>query len=337
MVHLKSEMLQLPSFSIILETENLANAEIDNLSASLNSLANQDIAITLANEVLIIDSGDAPPEILKQVCTTYSWIKIKQVQAGADYYDAKMHGVGLATGDIVVYADSDCVYEANWLRSIITPFCDPNINIVAGETSLSIQGPYDLAMAITYFLPRFSNQETLYASNYYFLNNVAFRRNFLIEHPIPTGLPLYRGNCGIHACYLRTTGHQIWKQPQARATHAPPEGLSFFFWRFLLMGRDHLLMIHLRDSLPLSGSTAVSPKQLSSKQQIRKFAQWLNRESNLLSAKAKTVMSEKPRRLVFIPVALPFILASKFLVYIGGIITFFESDYLLTRYHKSQT
>lgn len=52
---------RLPSFSIVLETENLANADINKLSESLNSLVNQDLSPTQANEVLLIDSGDVPP------------------------------------------------------------------------------------------------------------------------------------------------------------------------------------------------------------------------------------------------------------------------------------
>ncbi|WNC31854.1 MULTISPECIES: hypothetical protein [unclassified Thermosynechococcus] len=62
----------------------------------------------------------------------------------------------------------------------------------------------------------------------YFLNNVAFRRQFLLDHPIPTELSLYRGNCLIHAHTLLQQGECIWRQPQARASHAPPNGLWHF-------------------------------------------------------------------------------------------------------------
>ncbi len=52
---------KLPSFSIILETENLANADLEGLSKSLASLIDQDLSPTCANDVLMIDSGDVPP------------------------------------------------------------------------------------------------------------------------------------------------------------------------------------------------------------------------------------------------------------------------------------
>jgi hypothetical protein len=44
----------LPSFSIVLETENLANADIQGLARSLDSLAVQEPKPTAANEVWLI-------------------------------------------------------------------------------------------------------------------------------------------------------------------------------------------------------------------------------------------------------------------------------------------
>ncbi len=55
---------KLPSFSMVLETENLVNADINGLSESLKSLVNQELLPQGANEFFIIDSGDVPPEKL---------------------------------------------------------------------------------------------------------------------------------------------------------------------------------------------------------------------------------------------------------------------------------
>ncbi|HAZ46595.1 MAG TPA: glycosyl transferase family 2, partial [Cyanobacteria bacterium UBA11371] len=231
---------QLPSFSLILETENLANADLKGLSKSLATLANQDISPTCANEVLLIDSGDTPTHILEHLCEQYPWIKVHHTQLGTGYYQAKMLGAELVTGEIVVYFDSDCIYQPNWLRSILTAFTEgEDIQIVAGETMTFSKGAYGTAMALTYIFPQPSGNKTLTPTSQYFLNNVAFRREFLLSNPIPTDLPLYRGNCVIHARNLQDRGYTIWKQSQARATHAPPNGFSHFFWRFLLIGHDY--------------------------------------------------------------------------------------------------
>ncbi|MDM7326482.1 MAG: hypothetical protein P3X23_005110 [Thermosynechococcus sp. Uc] len=60
-----SSTLLLPTFSIILETENLANADIAGLHRALQSLASQDLPPTAANEVLVLETGDAPKQILR--------------------------------------------------------------------------------------------------------------------------------------------------------------------------------------------------------------------------------------------------------------------------------
>lgn len=78
--------MHLPSFSIVLETENLANADLKGLSKSLASLANQDLPLTLANEVLPIDSSDTPLDLLNCACQQYPWIKIHQIQLSASLH-----------------------------------------------------------------------------------------------------------------------------------------------------------------------------------------------------------------------------------------------------------
>ena len=59
--------MELPTFSLIVETENLANADIKGLAKSLASLANQEVSPTQAKEVFLLDSGDTPPALLKQL------------------------------------------------------------------------------------------------------------------------------------------------------------------------------------------------------------------------------------------------------------------------------
>ncbi|HIK34962.1 MULTISPECIES: hypothetical protein [unclassified Thermosynechococcus] len=44
-----------------------------------------------------------------------------------------------------------------------------------------------------------------------------FRRQFLLDHPIPTELPLYRGNCVIHAHTLLHQGKRIWRQSPCKS------------------------------------------------------------------------------------------------------------------------
>lgn len=306
------------SFSIVLETENLANADAHGLIDAIEALAHQSLPPTAANEVLLIDSGDSPPDLLAQLRHQYPWIKVHHAPMGTRYYNAKMLGAELATGAIVVYYDCDCVYETNWLQAMLTSFTRADIQLVAGETTTRSVGIYGTAMALTYIFPQYSGRNNLTPVNQYFLNNVAFRREFLLQHPIAFELPLYRGHCAIHADELRQQGYTIWSQPQARATHAPPNGLSHFFWRFLLIGHDYYWQKKL-----LKGAVSSDPALSGIKGKMQVF---YDRVSKMIA--------NNPHRLIFFPLAMPIAIASAILIYVGYLITSLNPHYLLKAYDK---
>jgi glycosyltransferase involved in cell wall biosynthesis len=341
MTYLVEELLQpetetkLPSFSIVYETENLSSVELENIYRSLASLANQDIPLDQANEFLIVDGGYAPPEVIEELCSRYPWINVKQVP-GISYHEAKMKGATLATGEIVVFCDSDCVYEPNWLRNMLTLFQNRDINIVGGETSTVIRNSYELAIAMNYLFPRFSRREQPYASDHYFLNSVAFRRDFLLQNPIPCDLPLYRGHCKVHTyslCYLQ--GHIIWKQPQAKTIHEPPT-MSFLFWRYLLMGHDHRVLNRVKHLL---GKNQVNTFFADVNQTPgKKFRAFISKI--LAPFKPKQVLEvlrEDPRRILMLPIAIPIVLWVRLLFSLGNLITYFQPDWLLQRYYKQES
>lgn len=321
-----------PSFSLVLETENLANADLDGLAQSLASLVKQDIPLTHANEVLIVDSGNTPAQLLTQLCDRYPWLKVHQAPPTTGYYKAKMLGAALATGQIVVYCDSDCAYESGWLRSLLVPFTDrSNIQIVAGETATRGVGFYGTAMALTYIFPQYSGEDALAPAAQYFLNNVAFQREFLLEQPIPTALPLYRGNCVIHANGLRRQGYTIWRQPQARATHAPPSDLSHFFWRFLLIGHDYYWQQQL------SASMKVNVKRLDDSQPApsdRDPTSSFKDKIAIFFDRIRQMFQHDRRHRLYFLFALPIAIVSVLLIFAGYVITTRRPAYLLKSYAR---
>jgi glycosyltransferase involved in cell wall biosynthesis len=317
---------QFPSFSIVLETENLVNADLAGLSKSLASLANQDLSPALANEVWLIESGDTPLELLHRLCRQYSWIKVHQAPLDTGYYKAKMLGAELSTGEIVIYFDSDCIYESHWLRSLLATLTNPDIQVVAGETMTRGIGIYGTAMAMAYIFPPFSGETVLSQTDQYFLNNVAFRRDFLLEHPIPVELPLYRGNCAIHARNLLTSGYPIWKQPCAKATHAPPSSLSHFFWRFLLIGHDYYWQNRL---------TSVASSSLLQQQppvQTGKSLSGTRKKLSIFAERIGKMLAQNPRHLLYLPLALPVALSSTLLVIVGYFTTAVQPNFLRKTY-----
>jgi glycosyltransferase involved in cell wall biosynthesis len=332
---------QIPSFSLIFETENLSSVELENIYKSLASLAGQTISIEQSNEFLIIDGDYAPPEVIEELGAKYPWITVKKF-SGIRYYEAKMKGAELATGEIVIYCDSDCIYNKDWLSNILDEFTErSDVNVVAGETVTPIRNSYELAIALHYFFPRFSQKTQPYLSNHYFLNNVAFRREFLLQNPIPTELPLYRSNCLLHAYYLTSLkGYTIWKDPEIQAIHEPPT-LSFMTWRSLLRGRDRvwreLIKSRLTENSDITkGSNLSAEIHLNVMQKTSAVISTLFKTKIANSWQIRDVIKEDIRRLVLFPLTIPYILWFEFLYFLGSAITYLEPNLILNLYERSE-
>ena len=303
------------TFSIILETENLENSDIKALQKSIASLAAQ--SPEQANEVVLIDSGNTPRQILNQLQLSYPWLTIKSVPPETEYYESKMLGLEWTTGEIIVYYDSDCIYEGDWLATLVGSFDNVNIQIVGGETTTDGVGLYGTAMALCYVFPQYSSRSDLFPVNQYFLNNVAFRRSVLEAIPIPTNLPLYRGNCVIHAQTLLAAGYTIWRQPKARSLHAPPNGLGHYFKRFLLIGHD------LYWQKKLVGSPLAPLGKGGIRGELIDDPTITQHRSNLaIGLDRITKMIQRDRRHAFyLPFCLPIVIISVLLIAIGYQIT----------------
>jgi glycosyltransferase involved in cell wall biosynthesis len=294
-------VVPLPKFSIILETENLESADRAGLMAALGSILSQDLSPLTAEEVILIDSGDVPEALQRLIAEEFAWIKIHPAPATIGYYGAKMLGASLATGEVIVYCDSDCRYEPHWLRTLLQTFVGrPEVAIVAGETTTHGCGPYGTAMT------------AIAPTRQYYLNNVAFRRSVLLEAPMPTNLPLYRGNCVIHSRGLGDRGHTIWRQPQARALHAPPNGLGHFIWRFLLIGHDYYWQAQLRSDGTTARGSGSAGAVLADGQVLAKTG-----NLSIFRSRLRRMLAHEPRHLWFLPLSLPVVLVSAGLIAIG--------------------
>jgi glycosyltransferase involved in cell wall biosynthesis len=310
------------TFSIILETENIETSDIDRLQKSIVSLAAQ--SPEQANEVVLIDSGNTPRQVLNQLQLRYPWLTIKSAPPETEYYESKMLGLEWTTGEIIVYYDSDCIYEGDWLATLVGSFDNVNIQIVCGETTTDGIGLYGTAIALCYVFPQYSGQSDLFPVNQYFLNNVAFRRSVLQTIPIPTDLPLYRGNCVIHAQTLLNAGYTIWRQPKARSLHALPNGLGNYFKRFLLIGHDLYWQKQLVGS-PLAslGKGGIREELIDDSDEFSDDPTITEQRSNLaIGLDRITKMIQRDRRHAFyLPFCLPIVLVSVLLIAIGYQIT----------------
>jgi hypothetical protein len=209
----------------------------------LGDLATQELSPACANEVFIIQSGEVAGEVIEGMRAVYPWVTVIRSAAKPTYFEAKMEGARRATGELVVLCDSDCRYGPTWLQTLLEPLARrSDIDVLTGDTAVRITGPHSLAVALTWSFPPFSSRRELRRTRQYNANNVAFRREVLLRHPIPGGMPVYRGNGVVHFEMLRRGGCAIWVEPAARCSHPMPStGLMPFFWRWLLYGHDQLI------------------------------------------------------------------------------------------------
>ncbi len=301
------------SFSIVIETENLALEGPEALIRCLGSLRRQSLDIWSASEVVITNSGEVPPDIMASLKADFPNLLFKDVPEDTGYYEAKMLGAALATGDIVMFCDSDLEYNPGWLEAMLEPFTrNRDIQFVSGETSYDVKGPYGLALLLTFFFPPFSGGAELSQRRGYAANNFAMRRDLLERHPIPTGLGLYRGNCQMHAEELRLAGIPNWGQPKGRAFH-PLLLPSRFLQRFFLAGH-HAWMAHLYgEDLAQAGGAGTRLWK-----HVWKAIRLSGRAAILPIYRLPAALRGHPGRLVMLPLALPIVLAVT-VAYIAGL------------------
>jgi glycosyltransferase involved in cell wall biosynthesis len=82
-------------------------------------------------EVIVVDnnSADDTPHIVGE----YPWVRLAYERAIQGPHAATNTGVCEAQGDILVFTDSDCVPETNWLATLVAPFADPDVVAVGGR------------------------------------------------------------------------------------------------------------------------------------------------------------------------------------------------------------
>ncbi len=241
-----------PSFSVIIEWDNARLSELDRAEQMLRQLYRQIGQLSPTPnrppEVLIIyDRGDVDRAIIDTAVNRAGLEDddLAQLQViaaeGLAYYQQKNFGFGLSDREIVIFLDSDVIPEAGWLEGVLEALGRPDIDVVSGNTYLSLESFYQKAFALFWFFPLRSDKPELKRVGGFFANNVAFRRSVFSENPFPD-LPAFRGQCVVLARHLENTGRSIYRQERSRVEHPSPNGATHFMWRALCDGHDEVVL-----------------------------------------------------------------------------------------------
>jgi cellulose synthase/poly-beta-1,6-N-acetylglucosamine synthase-like glycosyltransferase len=259
-------------------------------------------------------------------------VRIVRLPNHTRYFEAKVAGARQAAGDVIVFCDADNIYLPGWLRSMVTPFENPEIQALVGQTSVSPTNVYSTVFALSFFFPPFESAPGLVAADHYYGNNSALRRTLLEKFPIPTDLPVLRGNDYLHSAQLRKLGYTIWRQRDARALHESPDNLEEFVRRYLARGNDRVVLLRLaRPFLSEVAGSARPPNPLAEAARVV----WENVAD--LAARTVGVIRSSPLSLRYYPLAFPLSLVLLLVVMAGMAVSLyfpgrFVEDYL-RRYH----
>jgi hypothetical protein len=238
------------AYSVVIEWENVKLAESDRALEMLRRLSKQMAALAgsgaaLRGEVLLICDGDDEAErreLTGMLERTFGAgaSDVQVLTITGKYYEKKNKGAASARGPIVLFLDSDVIPEEHWLELMVSPFDRPEVDIVAGTTYLDPMSLYAKAFAAFWFFPPRSREEGLAPAQLIFANNIAFRRQLLLDNPLPD-LPQFRGQLGALIQKLREHGAHMFVQRGARCSHPAPNGFIHFVRRAMCEGHDNVI------------------------------------------------------------------------------------------------
>jgi hypothetical protein len=234
--------------SVVIEWENAKLSDLGRAERMLAQLGRQMAEAAgrrgIAAELIVLYDSDAidpavPCTAIEAQIDRAAWPGPIQVvpAPGQRYYEQKNKGAKLASGETVVFLDSDVVPDEGWLEGLLAALDDPNVGIVGGETYHATDTLHDQLFAAFWTFPTRRPSRGVYRYKHFYANNLAVRRELFLAHPFPDA-PAYRGQCAALARSLMRQGIAIYRQGASTVSHPPPEGVRTFFVRALCQGYD---------------------------------------------------------------------------------------------------
>ena len=243
--------------ALVIETNNLSGGlnggsanVIASLARLLTHLRDQRRAIATLTEFVITHEGALADADRALLCDAAGRaLTFYKLADGASYYDAKEAGFDATSADVVVFGDSDCWPDEQWLSAILAPFDDERVQAVAGRTCY--RGDLLGTAATTIDFMHFKSPLGERCTRNFYANNVAFRRAVFDGVRYRDGEGFYRGNCQVAGIKLVEQGVAVRFEPKARTTHRFPDSARELMKLRLLRGEDTVVLKrHLKRALP---------------------------------------------------------------------------------------
>lgn len=217
-----------PYLSVIVELDNVLHGEVARAQTMLTRLLDQirESKLEPRVEVLVMydETAIRPIDAEHIVTTTAREIPFVQLvpTKGLRYYSLKNEGGRRTRGEILLFVDSDCLPEHDWLRRLLEPFDDSEVDVVTGNSYVDRDTFYAKTFAAGWYFPPRLPDGPLVTVQTTFANTLAMRRHIFEKYPFPEVTSLYMGQGVTWNRTLAANRVPIFLNPSARVAHPPP-------------------------------------------------------------------------------------------------------------------
>ena len=201
------------SISVVIETVNLELGPRLDLPRVIAALETQTYPRDKIEIIVVVETGNTALRTF--VRDTYPGVRIVDSADGATYYEMKNDGARIATGDIIVMLDSDCVPCPRWAESMVARL-ENGADAVGGKTRYE-EGVL-FSRTFNFFNFGYIQNDSRGIPCSFLPNNVAFRRDVFLKYFFDSRLR--RSGAAHLLCQrLKAHGYRVVYEPNMLATH----------------------------------------------------------------------------------------------------------------------
>ena len=201
-----------PSISVVIETVNAETGPRTDLGEVLAGLAKQTYPKERIEILVVVEQGNRA--IRDPLYEHHPNVRVVET-ANLTYYGMKTAGIERATGDVIALLDSDTVPAPVWAERIANRI-ETGADVVAGKTRY--RSGAALARTFDFFNFGYIQGDENGRANGFLPNNVAFRRNVILEHKFDPRI-LRSGGAHLLGHKLMALGYRLVYEPEQRVIH----------------------------------------------------------------------------------------------------------------------
>jgi len=223
-------------FSVIIPAYNAEKT----ISACLEGLKNQSLD-KIEYEVIVVDDGST--DRTSEIANAFNVKCISQTNRGPAA--ARNKGAQEAEGEIILFTDSDCVPDHNWLQEMLTPFSSPDVVGVKGAYRTRQKEPA-ARFAQAEFEDRYDLLQRSPAIDMVDTYSAAFKKDVFLEiGGFDENFPVANNEDTDLSYRLAAAGHKLVFNPKAFVYHTHPDTFMKYlklkfrrgFWRMVVYRR----------------------------------------------------------------------------------------------------